>query len=108
MLYYNECSLEIQISGLHIFVIRVQGWQQQGTGGPCSHTQKGNKGKKKVSKQKLLKDCHQCQNDIVLAILAIIASRIQTFFLPSNHGGWKYFPMFHDPSTLKSILLTLC
>ena len=77
MLYYNECSLEIQISGLHIFVIRVQGWQQQGTGGPCSHTQKGNKGKKKVSKQKLLKDCHQCQNDIVLAILAIIASRIQ-------------------------------
>ena len=28
-----------------------------------------NKGKKTVSKQKLLKDCHQCQNVTVLAIL---------------------------------------
>ena len=32
-----------------------------------------------------------------------IESRIQKFFLSVNHGGWQHFPVFHGPSTLKSI-----
>ena len=34
-------------------------------------------------------------------------SRVQRFFLSANRGGWQYFSVFHDPSTLKSILLVL-
>ena len=32
------------------------------------------------------------------------APRIQKFFLPANHGGRQYFPVFLGPSALKSIL----
>ena len=60
----------------------------------------GEKGKKeRVSKQKLLKGCHQGQN--------VDVSAIQKFFLSANHGGRHYFSVFHGPSTLKSILQAL-
>ena len=35
------------------------------------------------------------------------AFRIQKFFLSANHGGRQYFPLFHGPSTLRSISPTL-
>ena len=53
---------------------------------------KGNKGKKRVSKQKLLKDCHQGQNVIVLAILECLEFKKfkdSKFFLSANHGRTK-------------------
>ena len=34
-------------------------------------------------------------------------SRIHKFFFPVNHGGRQYLPLFHGPSTLKSILPVL-
>ena len=36
------------------------------------------------------------------------ASRIQKFFLSINHGGQQYFPVFHGPTTFKSISPPLC
>ena len=35
------------------------------------------------------------------------ASRIQKSFLSAKYGGWQYFSLFHDTSTLKSILSDL-
>ena len=61
------------------------------------HENSESKGKKeRISKQKLLKGCHQGQNVAVLAILERL--EIKNFFL-----FFKYFPVFHVPSTLKSI-----
>ena len=64
---------------------------------------KGNGGKKEsVSKQELLKACHQGQNVIVLAILERL--EFKNF---SSHGGRQYFSLLHGPATLKYILPAL-
>ena len=82
----------------------VQGRRHRGGRGGHSlrtffagNRKKGNKGKKgRVSKQKLLKGCHQDQNVNVLAILERLGFKI---FLVDR----QYFSVFHSPSTLKSI-----
>ena len=78
-------------------------------GGPCppllfstflrSKKKKGRQRKKGkgVSKQKLLKGCHQGQNAIVLAILEPLEFN---FFLSDNHGSRQYFSVFHGPPLL--------
>ena len=76
-----------------------------GPGGPCpllppppfcvAKRKKRNKGKQeRLSRQKPLKDCPWGQNR---------ACRIQKFLFSASHGGRLYFPVFHGPSTLKSI-----
>ena len=63
---------------------------------------KGNKGKNEiVSKQKLLKGCHQGQNATVLAILQRL--KFKKFFLLASHGVQQYFSVFYGPYTLKTI-----
>ena len=58
---------------------------------------RGNKGKKvRLSKQKLLKDCHQGQNVNVLAILERLEFK-------NSSGLPTKVSVFHGPSTLKSI-----
>ena len=65
----------------------------------------GNKEKKeRVSKQKLLKDCHQGQNVTILAILERLELKI---FSRRPTCGRQYFSVFHGLSTLKSILPAL-
>ena len=73
-----------------------------GVGVSVVKRKKGDKEKKeRVSKQKLLKGCHQGQNIIVLTILERL--EFEKFFLSANHGGRQYFPVFHGTPTLKSI-----
>ena len=65
----------------------------------------GNKGnKERVSKQKLLKGCHQGQNIVVLAILERL--KFKNF---SCRPPWYtiLFSVFYGPFTLKSISLAL-
>ena len=62
-----------------------------------SERKKGNKGgKERLSKQKLLKGCHQGENVTVLAILERL--EFKNFL-----AGRQYLSVFHGPSTLKSI-----
>ena len=62
---------------------------------------KGNKGKKgRVSKQKLLKGCHQGQNVTVLAILERLEFKNFSCRLTMVAGNTS---VFHGPSTLKSV-----
>ena len=83
----------------------TQCWRHQGSWGAMTSPpifciakrKKGDKGKEeKVSKQELLKGCHQGQNIIVLAILEHL--EFENFFLSANHGGRHYFSVFHVPS----------
>ena len=61
---------------------RHQGGQGGSHGPPTFFSwQKENREKEKVSKQKLLKGCHQGQN---VTVLAIRASRVQKFLLLAN------------------------
>ena len=82
----NSSSMQKSLSGTKCSYQNYVSWMQ---------TKDGLKGKKeRVSKQKLLKGCHQGQNIIVLAIL----ERLEF----ENFSCWPT-TVFHSPSTLKSI-----
>ena len=74
----------------------LQSWQHQVHEFmlPYSKRKQRRQREKSVSKQKLLKVCHQCQNVTVLAILECLE--------------FKNVSVFHDSYTLKSISLDLC
>ena len=63
---------------------------------------KGNKEKKeRILKKKILNGCDQGQNVTFLAILEGLEFKKK--ILSANHSGQPNFPVFHGPSTLKSI-----
>ena len=69
-----------------------------------SKKKKGKQRKKRVSMQRLLNGCHQSQN---VTLLVILEHPEFKNFLSVNHSARQYFPVFHGPSTFKSISLAL-
>ena len=101
-----SCKCSKKQSYFNQTIIKQGQWHRGGHGPPLFWVAKRVKGKEwkkeRVSKQKLLKGCHQGENITVLAIVERL--QFENFCCRSTKvADNMYFSVFHGPSTLKFI-----